>query len=93
MLPGKTYTSPTGTVQITCNYPWTITVTDSTTTGPHGKPAGYLWNTTDSVNLTQPFKLHHSHHHDHPSHPGNFCIGQRRDIQLYGFVLPGGYRC
>jgi hypothetical protein len=58
MIPGKTYTTPSGTASITCNYPWTIGVSDSSGgNGKKAKPAGYLWNTTDSVNLTQPFQL------------------------------------
>jgi len=57
MLPGNIYTTPSGTASITCNYPWTIGVSDLSAGGNKGKPAGYLWNATDTVNLSQPFKL------------------------------------
>jgi hypothetical protein len=58
MIPGSNYDTPDGSVDVTCNYPWTITVSDASNPTPVNKPAGFLWNATGGVNLTQGFRLY-----------------------------------
>ncbi len=57
MQPSPTpYDSTTADVHIGCNVvPWTVVASDDTS---GGKPAGYLWNTSYAVNLTNPFQFY-----------------------------------
>jgi hypothetical protein len=56
MQTGKTYYSTSGTVHVSCNIqPWVVVATDDSSAG---KPAGYLWNATDSIHMIQPFNIY-----------------------------------